>query len=137
MQLLDSFIHILLVEDDEVDVEDIRRTFDKNKISNSLHLASNGLDALNKIYGRNGEKKLDPLPTIILLDINMPKMNGIEFLKTLREDLDLNTILVFVLTSSDHDRDKIAAYKLNVAGYLIKPMKFSDFTHAISVLNLT
>jgi CheY-like chemotaxis protein len=136
METLDRSIHILLIEDDEIDQEDIQRTFRKNKIGNPLHTANNGIDALNKLLGKNGEKKLSPTPKIILLDINMPKMNGIEFLKALRADPELNSILVFVLTSSDDDRDKVAAYKLNVAGYILKPLQFADFAQAVSVLSL-
>ncbi len=136
MELFDLSVHILLVEDDEVDIQDIQRTFKKNKIANPLHIASNGVEALNKLYGRNGEKKLDPSPKMLLLDINMPKMNGLELLETLRADPAFHSMLVFVLTSSNDDRDKVAAYKLNVAGYILKPMQFSEFTKAVSVLNL-
>ncbi len=131
-----SLIHILLIEDDEVDQEDIQRMFRKNIIGNPLHIANNGIDAINKLLGQNEQMKLDPSPKIILLDINMPKMNGIEFLKELRENKELHSILVFVLTSSDDDRDKVAAYKMNVAGYILKSLQFSDFAQAISVLNL-
>ncbi len=136
MHLLDISVHILLVEDDEVDIQDIKRTFEKNKIANPLHTATNGIDALNKLYGRNGEKKLKPTPKIILLDINMPKMNGIEFLKVIRDDPALRSTLVFVLTSSDEERDKIDAYKLNVAGYILKPLQFINFVEVIAALNL-
>jgi len=135
MHQFDMSVHILLVEDDEIDIEDIQRTFKKNKIANPLHIANNRLDALNKLYGRNGEHKLNPQPKIILLDINMPKMCGIEFLKELRADPNLASLLVFILTSSDDDRDKIAAYKLNVAGYILKPLQFAAFSEAVAVLN--
>ena len=136
MLTLNPSIHILLVEDDEVDVEDIRRVFKKNKIENPLHVAINGLDALDKLLGRNGENKLDPTPKIILLDINMPKMNGIEFLEILRKQPDLHAILVFVLTSSADEHDKVAAYNLNVAGYILKPLQLDNFIKAVAVLNL-
>lgn len=132
----DASIHFLLVEDDEVDIMDIQRTFAKNKILNPLHIAKNGLEALNMLYGRNGVEKLDPTPKIILLDINMPKMNGLEFLKELRSDPEMTTKLVFVLTSSDDDSDKRAAYGLHVAGYIIKPLEFTKFVSVIAVLNL-
>ncbi|MCP0912945.1 MULTISPECIES: response regulator [Legionella] len=129
-------VHILLVEDDEVDIQDIQRTFRKNKISNPLHIARNGVEALNMLLGLNGEQKLFPTPQIILLDINMPKMNGIEFLKKMRSNPDLNSLHVFILTSSNAERDKMAAYKLDIAGYIVKPLQFSDFTQAISFFNL-
>ena len=79
MKVLDASIHILLVDDDEVDVQDVQRTFKKNKIANPLYVATNGWEALSMLRGDNGYSKLSPLPKIILLDINMPKMNGIEF----------------------------------------------------------
>ena len=136
MNSLDASIQFLLIEDDQVDAQDIQRTFKKNKIANPLHLALNGLEALNMLRGENDVKKLEPMPTIILLDINMPKMNGIEFLKELRSDPKLKSLLVFVLTSSNDERDKIDAYKLNVAGYILKPLKFAEFAQSVSVLNL-
>jgi|GEM_PF-4628999 len=69
MDLFDVSVQILLVEDDEVDIQDIKRTFNKVKIANPLHVANNGVQALDKLYGRHGEKKLEPIPKIILLDI--------------------------------------------------------------------
>lgn len=135
MYALDVSINILLVEDDEVDAQDVKRTFKKNNIMNPLHIASNGQDALNILGGKNGATKLDPTPKIIILDINMPKMNGIEFLKAIRLDQELRSILVFILTSSNNDKDKIAAYNLNVAGYILKPLEFASFTDTISALN--
>ncbi len=136
MDSLDISVHILLVDDDEVDRQDIQRIFVKNKVGNPLHTATNGLEALNKLLGQNGETKLSPAPKIILLDINMPKMNGIEFLKAIRNDPELKSLMVFVLTSSNDERDKIEAYKLNIAGYILKPLQFSDFAQSVSVLNL-
>ncbi len=136
MKLLDDSIHILLVEDDEVDIQDIKRMFQKNQISNPLHFAKNGLEALDKLLGKNGVERLNPTPKIILLDINMPKMNGIEFLELLRAHSEFRSVSVFVLTSSDEDRDKIGAYKWDVAGYILKPLQFSEFYQAISKLNL-
>ena len=136
MPILDLSIHILLVEDDEVDIQDIKRAFIKNNIASPLHVAKNGVEALNMLRGENGEKKLVPTPRIVLLDINMPKMNGIEFLKILRSDPNLKHLFVFILTSSNEQKDKIAAFNLNVAGYVVKPIKLENFTQAISTLNL-
>ncbi len=98
-------------------------------------MAKNGLEALNKLRGEQGENKLRPAPSIILLDINMPKMNGIEFLKIIRNDPVLKPLLVFVLTSSNEERDKVEAFQLNVAGYIVKPVALESFTQAISILN--
>lgn len=124
-------INILLVEDDEVDVMNVKRAFKKNNIDNTIYVASNGLEGLNMLRDRN----IIPSPKIILLDINMPKMNGIEFLRELRADSTFKSISVFVMTTSNEDSDKIEAYKLNVAGYILKPLSFDKFVEAIKSLS--
>ena len=124
-------ITILLVEDDEVDVMNIRRAFKKNKIDNPLHLAENGLEALEQLRGG----AIVPKPKVILLDINMPKMNGIEFLREIRKDPELKSLSVFVMTTSNEDSDKIEAYDLNVAGYILKPLSFENFVDAVKKLS--
>ncbi len=123
-------VNILLVEDDEVDVMNVKRAFSKNNIKNPLFVAGNGVEALELLDG-----KIVPLPKIIILDINMPKMNGIEFLKNLRENERLKNISVFVMTTSNEDSDKIKAYNLNVAGYILKPLSFEKFVISVSTLN--
>lgn len=123
-------VNILLVEDDEVDVMNVKRAFRKNNISNPLMVAHNGLEALKIL---NDDSK--PTPRIILLDLNMPRMGGIEFLKELRADEHLRKISVFVMTTSNEDSDKIEAYKLNVAGYILKPLSMDRFINAVSTLN--
>ncbi|MBL6963206.1 MAG: response regulator [Bacteroidetes bacterium] len=123
-------ISILLVEDDEVDIINVKRAFKKNKISNPLEVARNGIEALEIL--RTAGKLL---PKIIILDINMPKMNGIEFLKEIRKDDRLKMISVFVMTTSNQDSDKINAYNLNVAGYIIKPLSFEKFVSSVAKLN--
>jgi len=123
-------INIMLVEDDEVDVMNVKRAFRKNNISNPLMVASNGLEALKMLRDEN-----QPIPRIILLDLNMPRMGGIEFLKELRADEKLRKISVFVMTTSNEDSDKIEAYNLNVAGYILKPLSMDRFIHAVSTLN--
>src|SRR3569832_76362 len=115
-------VSVLLVEDDDVDALSVNRAFKKLKVVNPLHRAENGLQALNKLRGAQGEQKLTPTPKIIMLDINMPRMNGLEFLHELRNDPALRPISVVVLTTSNEDRDKIAAYDFNVAGYILKPV---------------
>jgi CheY-like chemotaxis protein len=131
----EKLLNILLVEDDSVDVMNVQRAFVKNNITNPLHIAFNGVEALNMLRGRNGKPKLNPSPRIILLDINMPKMNGLEFLRELRNDDDLKSVSVFVMTTSNDDQDKIEAYNLNVAGYILKPLSFEKFVNAVAVLN--
>ena len=124
-------LNILLVEDDEVDVMNVKRAFDKNHITNPLFVAGNGLEALEKL--RSGE--VPQGRRIVLLDLNMPKMNGIEFLRELRNDPALAPTPVVVLTTSNNDRDKIDAYNLNVAGYLVKPVTFGEFSELMVTLN--
>jgi CheY-like chemotaxis protein len=131
----EKLLNILLVEDDSVDVMNVQRAFVKNNINNPLHIAFNGVEALNMLRGSNGKPKLNPMPRIILLDINMPKMNGLEFLRALRNDDDLKSVSVFVMTTSNDDQDKIEAYNLNVAGYILKPLSFEKFVNAVAVLN--
>lgn len=124
-------LNILLVEDDEVDIMNVRRAFEKNKIANPLHVANNGLEALELL--RKG--KIPAQRRIILLDLNMPKMNGIEFLQEVRKDPELRSSPVIVLTTSNDEKDKIEAYNLNVAGYLLKPVTFSNFCEMMVALN--
>lgn len=127
--MLQKLVNILLVEDDEVDVMNVKRAFTKNNIKNELFVAGNGVEALEML-----RTSIVPLPRIIILDINMPKMNGIEFLKILREDENLKNISVFVMTTSNEDSDKINAYNLNVAGYILKPLSFEKFITSVATL---
>ena len=133
--IIDRTIDIMLVEDDTVDVMNVQRAFKKISIQNPLHVARNGIEALNMLRGADGVMKIDPAPRIILLDINMPKMNGIEFLTELRKDEELKSISVFIMTTSNDDHDKFMAYNMNVAGYILKPISFEKFVIAVSVLN--
>ncbi|MBN9226552.1 MULTISPECIES: response regulator [Legionella] len=135
MYELDKSIHFMLIDDDAIDIKDMQRTFKKNNIDNPLHVATNGLEALNKLLGQNGEKKIHPTPKIIILDINMPKMNGIEFIKNVRANKNLRSMLIFILTTSNSEKDKIDAYNLNVAGYIVKPFQISRFMEIISSLH--
>ena len=127
----ERLLNILLVEDDEVDVLNVRRAFQKNHITNPLFVASNGLEALEQLRGNMIPRDR----RIVLLDLNMPKMNGIEFLQELRRDPELRVTPVVVLTTSNDERDRIEAYNLNVAGYLLKPVTFSNFCEVMTTLN--
>jgi CheY-like chemotaxis protein len=124
-------VNILLVEDDQVDVMNVRRAFEKNRIVNPLYVAENGVDALDML--RTG--KIPRTRRLILLDLNMPKMNGIEFLRELRADPELSLTPVVVLTTSNDEQDKVEAYNLNVAGYLLKPVTFVNFVELMAALN--
>jgi CheY-like chemotaxis protein len=129
--LPEKLLNILLVEDDQVDVMNVRRAFDKNHIVNPLYVASNGLEALEML-----RKDLVPQERrIVLLDLNMPRMSGLEFLRELRADPSLQFTPVIVLTTSNDERDKIEAYNLNVAGYLLKPVTFVNFIEVMATLN--
>jgi len=133
--MLTEKIDILMVEDDEVDIMQVQRGFSKHKITNRLHIARDGIEALAMLRGED-LPKLTPLPKIILLDINMPRMNGLEFLEELRADTELRSLSVFILTTSAADQDRIAAFDLNVAGYIVKPVDTTKFMDAIRVLGL-
>jgi CheY-like chemotaxis protein len=127
----ERMLNILLVEDDEVDVMNVRRAFERNKILNPLYVAADGLEALQML--RDGGVPSDR--RMVLLDLNMPRMNGIEFLRELRADPQLRPIPVVVLTTSNDDRDRIEAFNLNVAGYLLKPVTFLNFVELMAALN--
>jgi CheY-like chemotaxis protein len=127
----EKVLNILLVEDDQVDVMNVKRAFDKNRITNPLFVAGNGVEALAMLRGG----QVPASRRMILLDLNMPRMNGIEFLREVRKDPDLHHIPVVVLTTSNDERDKIEAYNLNVAGYLLKPVTFINFVELMAALN--
>ena len=127
----EHMINILLVEDDDVDVMNVKRAFQTAHITNPLFVAGDGLEALEMLHAGEVPKQR----RLVLLDLNMPRMNGIEFLRELREDPELSATPVVVLTTSTMDRDKFEAYDLNIAGYLIKPVTFSDFVELMTTLN--
>ncbi len=131
-------ISILLVEDDDVDSENVARAFKKNKIANPLHITENGEDALAYLRheGKYSDPKKSPRPGLILLDLNMPIMNGIEFLEVVKSDDDLKKIPVVVMTSSEEENDRIESYSLSVAGYIIKPVGFDNLVKAIKNIDI-
>ncbi|MFN3403191.1 MAG: response regulator [Cytophagaceae bacterium] len=124
---------ILLVEDDELDVISVERSLKKIDLDISLHTAYNGIEALGKLKG-DGYDKI-PLPDIILLDLNMPRMNGIEFLKSLRKESDFDPVKIFVMTTSNEEKDRNETEKLGIAGYIIKPLNFNDNTKRSSSMD--
>jgi len=117
---------ILLVEDDELDIISVRRSLNKLDISYELYTSFNGIEALDMLRGKSDRKPIEPMPNIILLDINMPKMNGIEFLKILRKDDRLKDIKVFIMTTSGEQHDRTETEKLGISGYLIKPLNYNN-----------
>lgn len=127
-------MRVLLIEDDDVDIMNVERAFKKCEINVDLNVAKNGIGALEMLR-RESSQRLNPYPQIILLDINMPKMNGIEFLKELRNDVSLKHLSVFVLTTSNEQKDIVAAHDSNVAGYIVKPIDYSNFVQTVQVLS--
>ncbi len=128
---MNATISILLVEDDAVDVMTIKRAFSDINITNPVKVCENGIKALE--YLQNPENEF---PGIILLDLNMPKMNGIEFLQEIKKDHILKLIPVVVLTTSKEEQDKFETYELGVAGYMIKPVDYLQFVETIRTIHL-
>lgn len=124
-------LNILLVDDDEVDVMTVKRAFQKANIANPIFVAGNGVEALQLL-------RSEAMPSqrrLVLLDLNMPRMNGIELLREIRKDPALQALTVVVLTTSNEDRDRVEAFQLNVAGYLLKPVTFHTFAEVMATLN--
>ncbi|MBS1604809.1 MAG: response regulator [Bacteroidetes bacterium] len=117
---------ILLVEDDELDVISVQRSLKRLDIPYELHTAFNGIEALQLLKGETEGSEPGFLPDMILLDLNMPRMNGLEFLSALRSDVRLRGILVYVLTTSNEQADRSITEQLGVSGYLIKPMSYGS-----------
>lgn len=116
--------NILLIEDDELDTISVERSLKKLEIKYILHTAYNGIEALKLLR----DEKNPLSPDVIFLDINMPKMNGIEFLKIIRNDADLKDLKVFVMTTSSESIDRTTAEGLGISGYIIKPLNYTDNT---------
>ena len=131
--MLDSDVGILLIEEDRVDIMTVQRAFKKNKVSNPLYIARTGVEALGMLKGE-GHEKIDPPPGLILLDLNLPRMSGIEFLEKMRKDPELQNIRIIVLTSSNEPRDRDAAFKYEVDDYIVKPHSFDEFNRVIATV---
>jgi CheY-like chemotaxis protein len=127
-------VQLLHVEDDDICLMMLNRAFKKAKIANPISVAHDGIEALELLRGTNGRPRL-PRPFLVLLDLNMPRMDGIEFLQELRKDEDLKKSVVFILTTSDADEDKVKAYNLGVAGYILKSNPANAFLEATALLD--
>ena len=132
--MTDNKVNILLVEDDYLDIMNVERELKKINLEHPIHVARNGREALNMLRGE-GAPKITPAPSVILLDINMPKMNGIEFLTELRREPEFSHIPVFIMTTSNEETDRMAAQRLNVSGYIVKPLSFDSFEKSHSSLD--
>ena len=122
---------VLLVEDDSIDAMTVRRAFKDLKLTNQLCHSINGEEALKYLDDPENER-----PCVILLDLNMPRMNGTEFLKVIKADEDLKKIPVIVLTTSNEERDVVESFRLSVAGYIVKPVDYKKFVEAIRTIDL-
>ncbi len=122
---------ILLVEDDRIDVISVRRAFKDLKITNPLEIVSDGEEGLEFLTNPDNQA-----PCLILLDINMPRMNGIEFLKVVKNNENLRRIPVIVLTTSKGDRELVDSFDYGVAGYMVKPANYLQFMEVMKAINL-
>lgn len=127
-------VTVLLVEDNEVDREAVQRAFAEQRIANPVVEAVDGVEALEILRGTGGRAPL-ARPYLVLLDLNLPRMDGIELLRTLRNDPQLSDSIVFVLTTSKSDEDKTAAYRANVAGYIVKGEVGRGFMRLVDLLD--
>jgi CheY-like chemotaxis protein len=121
---------ILLVDDDVIDTMTVKRALKEIQVVNDLVCTSNGKEALEYLRNDGNER-----PCVILLDLNMPKMNGIEFLKVVKQDEVLKIIPVVVLTTSKEDQDKVDSFKLGVAGYMIKAVDYRKFVEVMRMID--
>lgn len=127
-------VSILLVEDDEVDVMAIERGFAQAQIANEMVVAKDGLEALSLMRGTASKSSIAK-PYIVLLDLNLPRMNGFELLSAIRSDPELRSTIVFVLTTSKSDEDRARAYAANVAGFIVKAAAGKGFLDTIQLLD--
>ncbi len=132
-EMTQKTINFLVVEDNELDAEKISRGFRRLSIANNLIVAANGFEALDLLRGSNGREKLTE-PLVVILDIQMPRMGGFEFLQILRADPELSHLPVFVLSSSEDRKDIETANRMMVSGYIVKPLKLGDVLSAIGTL---
>lgn len=137
---MDKVINILLVEDDTLDVMDAKRTLEKMGVLHLMHVAKNGEEAMEYLNGL--DPRTEGKPDVVLLDLNMPKMNGLEFLSTIRKSERWKNLKVFILTTSAEREDKDESKKLGVSGYIVKPLKLNNpssidsFNLMIDLLNI-
>jgi CheY-like chemotaxis protein len=122
---------ILLVEDDNIDAMTVKRAMKDLKVTNQLVRVTNGEEAINYLRSKDNHR-----PSVILLDLNMPKMNGFEFLKIAKDDAELRQIPVIVLTTSKDEQDKVESFQFCVAGYIVKPTNYKNFVEAIRTVDL-
>lgn len=132
-----SFVEILMVEDNANDVELTLHALRRNRIANSIHVVGDGEEALDFLFQRGAyADRGDGVPRVILLDLKLPKVDGLEVLRIVKGDERTKLIPVVVLTSSREEKDIIESYRLNVNSYIVKPVDFEQFTDSVRQLGL-
>jgi CheY-like chemotaxis protein len=129
-----SVVDVLLVEDDPGDVVLIKEAFEFNKVHNALHVVSDGVQALDFLYRRNGHEGA-PRPDLVLLDLNLPRKDGREVLEEVKADSDLRTIPIVVLTTSEAEEDILRSYDLHANAYVTKPVDFERFIEVVRLID--
>jgi CheY-like chemotaxis protein len=129
---------VLLAEDNEHDIVATKRAWKKHHVANPLYIVKDGEECLDFLHqrGKYSEPETPPRPGILLLDINMPKMDGLAVLKHIREDRKLRHLPVVILTSSKDEEDRLKSYNLGVNAYIVKPVGFNNFSEAVRTINL-
>ncbi len=136
--MINNYIEILLIEDDPNDVELTLHAFKKNKLTNHIHVVRDGAEALEFLFSSGTFVGRDPnnTPKVILLDLKLPKVDGMEVLRRIKSDERTRSIPVVVLTSSREQRDIVESYRLGVNSYITKPVDFNKFTDTVRQLGL-
>jgi CheY-like chemotaxis protein len=127
---------ILLVEDNQDDIALTKRAFKNHNITNEVVVANDGVQALEYLFGKDGAPPSEELPSIVLLDLNLPRVNGLEVLQQIRSNDRTRTLPVVILTSSTDQRDLVEGYQLGANSYVRKPVDFVEFTEAAKQLGL-
>lgn len=131
-------VEILLVEDNPYDVELTLTALKENNLTNKVHVLNDGAEALEFIFatGAHAQRNIKNIPNVVLLDLKLPKVNGLEVLRRIKSDERTKRIPVVVLTSSQEERDVVESYNLGVNSYIIKPIDFNKFIDAVAKLSL-
>jgi len=134
----DSSVDILMVEDNPDDEQLTLRAFAKHHLTNKVHVVRDGQEALDYVFcsGRYADRRISDYPHVILLDIKLPLIDGIEVLRRIKADERTRTIPVVMLTSSHEERDLVESYRLGVNSYIVKPVDFDQFTESARALGM-